>query len=321
MAWRYRLAYLFLGALTLAALGAEVISNDRPLVLKYRGHLYLPALTRYHASVFGVTDRVRMDFKELPLGAEDWAWWAPNPWGPRDSNQGAGLYPAPPGRGNLLGTDDRGRDVLARLIYGYRNSLGFAVLVWLLTTSIAIVVGSLAGFFGGRVDFLSQRAVELVTSVPQLFVLVYLVSLFTPSLGMLVAVSGLLGWTYMSGYVRTEVLQKRQMLFVEAARANGAGILRVLFRHVLPNALGPLWTLAPFGIVDNISALAALDFLGFGLPPPTASWGELLAQGHQYFSTAWWLAVFPTLALFLTLLSITLVGEHVRERSLAKSHA
>lgn len=314
MAWRFRAAYAFLSLITLASLAAELVSNDRPLLLRYHGAWFAPAVRRYHPSAFGIADRVRMNYKTLKLDAGDWAVWPLNPWGPRDRNVTVGLYPARPSVDNLLGTDDRGRDVLARLLYGFRSSLAFALLTWIVTTSIAIVVGSLAGFFGGRVDFLTQRTVELVTSVPQLFVLVYLVSLFTPSLGLLVLVSGALGWTYMSAYVRTEVLQKRQMLYVEAARANGGGVIRVLFRHVLPNALGPLWTLAPFGLVENISALAALDFMGFGLPPPAASWGELLAQGHQYFSTAWWLAVYPTTALFLTLFSITLVGEHLRDR-------
>ena len=317
MALRYRLAYAFLTVVTLASLGAELVSNDRPLLLYHRGHLFAPALRRYHPSLFGVTDRVRMDYKSLSLGAEDWAVWAPNRWGPFDRNGDAGVYPAPPGAQNWLGTDDRGRDVLARLLYGYRNSLTFAVLTWLACTGLAIAVGSLAGFFGGTIDFFSQRAVELVTSVPQLFVLVYLISVVTPSLGILVLVTGCLSWTYLSTYVRAEVLRQRQILFVEAARASGASLGRILLRHLLPNSLGSLWTLAPFVIVENISALAALDFLGFGLPPPAASWGELLAQGHANFSTAWWLALYPTLALFLCLLSISLVGERLREPKLA----
>ena len=314
MATRFRLAYAVLIIFTLASLSAELVSNDRPLVVRHHGDLLFPVLKHYPPERFGQSGRVRTAYREVAFTGADWALWPPNRWGPFERNDRVGLYPSPPATENWLGTDDRGRDVLARLLYGYRNSLGFAVLTWALCTAIAILVGATTGFFGGRVDFLGQRLVELVTSVPQMFVLVYLISLVTPSLSMLVLVTGLLSWTYLSTFVRAEVLRQRQMLFVEAARANGAGVLRTLVRHVLPNSVGTLGTLAPFVIVENISALAALDFLGFGLPPPAASWGELLAQGHANFSTAWWLAVYPTLALVGCLVSISLVGEHLRHR-------
>ena len=228
MSARFRIAYVFLFTLTLASFASEFVSNDRPLLLKYRGELLSPALRHYPPAHFGIEDRVKMSYKDLPLGPDDWAVWPPNRWGPFERNDAAGLYPSAPDARNWLGTDDRGRDVLARLLYGYRNSLGFAVLTFALCTLIAVMVGATTGYFGGRVDFIGQRLVELVTSVPQMFVLVYLITLVTPSLGMLVLVTGLLSWTYLSTFVRAEVLRQRQMLFVEAARANGAGLWRTL---------------------------------------------------------------------------------------------
>jgi len=169
--------------------------------------------------------------------------------------------------------------------------------------------GAITGFFGGTLDLVGQRLVEIVSTVPQLFLVLYLVSLFEPSLGLLIAVTALLDWTYVSYYIRGEVLRVRSHEFVEAAVALGAGRSRTLFRHVLPNALAPIRTLLPFGIVANVGALAVLDYLGYGLPPPAASFGELLLQGQTYFMTAWWLVVFPALALLVTLLSLALSGE------------
>lgn len=286
---------------TAFALTAEVWSNDRPIVMSHQGSLYWPALGSEPMTANGPPDYARM--------RPAWALWPPNRWAPNDSNKTLATYPAPPSAVNWLGTDDRGRDVFARLLYGYRTSLLFAFAAWGACAILGTLFGALTGFFGGASDLIGQRVVEIVATVPQLFLVLYLVSVFEPSLGLLIMVTALLDWTYVSYYIRGEVLRLRAHDFVEAARALGAGRARVLFRHVLPNALSPLRTLLPFGIVANVGALAVLDYLGYGLPPPAASWGELLMQGQTYFLTAWWLVAFPALALLVVLLSLAISGE------------
>lgn len=286
---------------TAVALTSEVWSNDRPIVMSYHGEIYWPALGLEPTSKDGPPDYARL--------RPSWAVWPINLWAPNDSNKALASYPAPPSSVNWFGTDDRGRDVFARLLYGYRTSLFFAFAAWGACAILGTLFGALTGFFGGALDLVGQRVVEIVATVPQLFLVLYLVSVFEPSLPLLILVTALLDWTYVSYYIRGEVLRLRGHEFVEAARALGAGRVRVLFRHVLPNALSPLRTLLPFGIVANVGALAVLDYLGYGLPPPAASWGELLMQGQTYFLEAWWLVAFPALALLVVLLSLAISGE------------
>jgi microcin C transport system permease protein len=169
------------------------------------------------------------------------------------------------------------------------------------------------GYAGGNIDLLGQRLVEVFSTVPQFFLLIIIISIFQPSLWMLIAISAVFGWIMISYYIRAEFLKLRKREFVEAARALGSSHSRLLFKHLLPNSMGPIITFSPFVIAGNIAALASLDFLGFGLPPPTPSWGELLAQAQKYFTVAWWLAVYPSLALFFTLVLFGLVGEGVRD--------
>lgn len=310
---RFLLSYLFLLGIGGIALTAEFWSNDRPLLLSYGGKLHAPFLYRVPPAELGQADTFRADYKTLKLGEGDWALWPVNRWGPYASNKDVAFYPAAPSSANWLGTDDRGRDVTARILYGLRNTLGFAVVVWVFTVLIAVSVGVTTGFLGGWVDFLGQRVVEIIGSVPQLFVLIYLVSLWPSSMGLLVVFTSIFAWTGLSYFVRGEALRQREMEYVEAAKALGMGTMRTILRHVLPNSVGAVLTTAPFMILGNITALTVLDFFGYGLPAPTASLGELLQQGEHYFEIAWWLAVFPIAALVLTLLSISLIGEHLRK--------
>lgn len=292
---------------------APLIANSRPVYLNYKGHSYFPVLKEYHPKEFGITDSFYMDYRKLELTESDTILWPIVKWNPYESNDSVEEYPAPPSNDNWFGTDDRGRDVFTRLLYGYKYSIAFAILVWLISTSVGVVLGGLMGFFGGKVDFLGQRVVEIFNTVPVFLLLLTLISIFKPSLVLLVFISSLFGWMGVSYYARGEFLKNRNLEFVEAARSMGASTKRIIFKHILPNSLGPIITFAPFSIAGGISALAGLDYLGFGLEVPTPSWGELLAQAHKNFTIAWWLAFFPSAALFTSLFLFVLVGDGVRD--------
>ncbi len=310
-----KLALLSLAGLFIAllgSLGAEWIANNKPYVLRYRGHWYLPILSAPSASALGIEGAFQVDFKKLELSSGDWAWFPPVRFDPYESNTEVNAYPSAPSRVNPLGTDDRGRDVFARLLYGFRLSLLYALGTWVITYALGTMLGLAMGFFGGWVDFLGQRAVEVLSSVPQFFLLILLIAIFEPGMTLLVVVTSAFGWIPISYYIRAEALTLRKREFIEAARAIGVPLWRVLFKHLLPNALTPILTFSPFAIAAGITGLAALDYLGFGLSPPTPSWGELLNQAKKNFTTAWWLAFFPSLALFATLSALAFVGEGLR---------
>ena len=279
----------------------------------YGGKVYFPVIKTYHPSTFDqvgfITNYRILDWES----SGNWALWPLVRWNPFESNEGVPRYPYGPTNENWFGTDDRGRDVLARLIYGFRYSIMFAILVWLSSFVIGIAVGAVMGFSGGRVDLFGQRVVEVFESMPTLLLLITLISVFGASLPLLVVFSTLFGWMMISIYTRAEFLKLRKREFVEAALAMGSSKIRVIWKHILPNALGPVITFSPFVIAMAISSLAVLDYLGFGLPPPTPSWGELLNQAQRNFTVAWWLAVFPSLALFSALVVLNLIGEGVRD--------
>ncbi|MCC7441816.1 MAG: ABC transporter permease subunit [Bdellovibrionales bacterium] len=291
---------------------AEFWSNSRPWLLSFKGSLYMPVVKDYHPTVFGITDRLTMDYRSLEMGKSDWAIWPPVPWDPYENNKAVESYPSRPSADNWLGTDDRGRDVMARLLYGFRFSITYAMTVWLVCVVLAIVLGGVMGYAGGWVDLVGQRVVEVMSTVPYLLFLILLISIFRPSLALLIFMTSLFGWITLSYYVRGEFLKNRKREFVEAARAMGASHSRLIFKHILPNSLIPVITTSPFIIAAHIYGLAALDYLGFGLAPPTPSWGELLNQAKSHVTVAWWLAFFPSLALFVTLTLFGMIGEGFR---------
>ncbi len=294
---------------------AEFWANSKPLYLRYQGKSYFPVFVTYHPTEFGVEKTMVTNYREIELdtGRGDRILWPVIKWDPFESNKAVSVYPAAPSEDNWLGTDDRGRDILTRLLYGLRYSITFAVAVWLITFAVGTVLGGMMGYFGGGVDFWGQRIVEVLSTVPQFFLLIIIISIFQPTLLLLILLSSLFGWISISYYVRGEYLKNRKKEFVEAARALGAGHARIFFKHLLPNSLSPIITFSPFVIAGNITALASLDYLGFGLTPPTPSWGELLNQAQKHFSEGWWLAAYPSLALFLTLTMLSLIGEGVRD--------
>lgn len=230
----------------------------------------------------------------------------------------AGLFELKPGVKqpgtfqHLLGTDDRGRDVFARMVYGFRTSLSFALVVTFFCYLIGIIVGALLGYYGGKFDIIMQRFVEIWSAMPFLFTVMIFAAIMIPNFWMLVGILVIFSWMGMTYYIRAEFLREKSKDYVAAARAIGCTDGAIIFRHILPNALTPIISFAPFAVVANIGSLVSLDFLGFGLPAPTPSWGELLGQGLGNLTKPW-LILSPTLAMFLTLLLVSFIGEAIRE--------
>lgn len=297
----------------IATFVSPFIANSKPLIVKHHGTTYFPIFKDYDVEDFGLSDTMTVDYRELKMGPDDYALWPLVQWDPFESNSKVDSYPSPPSEINLFGTDDRGRDVFTRLLYGFKYSITYAVGVWFISLVIGTALGGTMGYFGGKVDFVGQRIVEVLSTVPQFFLLIILISIFTPSLWLLVTISCVFAWIGISYYVRGEFLKNRNREFVEAAKSLGASDFKIIFKHILPNSLTPIITFAPFTIAAEVAGLAALDYLGFGLQVPTPSWGELLAQAQKNYTIAWWLAVYPSIALFVVLVLLNLIGQGVRD--------
>ena len=220
--------------------------------------------------------------------------------------------PAPPSGQNYLGTDDRGRDVLARVIYGFRISVWFALALMVIGVVVGITAGSIQGYFSGKTDLIMQRIIEVWSSMPELYLLIIFASIFQPSIWLLIILLSLFGWMGLSDYVRAEFLRGRNLDYVRAARAMGSSNFTIITRHLLPNSLTPVITFLPFRISGAILALTSLDFLGLGVPPTTPSLGELLAQGKENIE-AWWLSLSAFIVLVGTLMLLIFIGEALRE--------
>lgn len=298
---------------------AEFWANSTPIVMKYQGEIYLPLVKTYHPTVFGREDIFVMDYRSLEFKNGDWAAWPLIQWDPFESNTTVDTYPAPPTKHNLMGTDDRGRDVLTRLLYGLRYSFSFALGGWFFSYLIGIIAGSLAGFFGGKVDLIIMRVVEVIQNMPITLILITIISIFTPNLFVLILFLAAFDWTKIANYMRAQFLQLRKREYVEAARALGASNKKIIFGHILPNALTPIVTFAPFDIAANISYLVFLDYLGLGLQAPTPSWGELLDQAQKYITTAEWLVWYPSAALIIVMTLLINIGLAVRDAFDSKS--
>ncbi|MFN3416800.1 MAG: ABC transporter permease [Caldimonas sp.] len=303
--------------LVVLSLFAEVLSNDRPLLVRYEGRFYLPLLHDYPETVFGgdfetPTDYLDPFIREQLSQGGNWAIYPPNPYGPRTINYFAKEpNPSGPSRDNWLGTDDRGRDMLAQLIYGFRVSVLFALALTAIGVVLGVAAGAVQGFFGGRIDLTMQRLIEIWASMPELYLLIIFSAMFAPSLGLLLVLLSLFGWMGLSDYVRAEFLRNRQMDYVRSARALGVGHAQIIWRHILPNSLTPVVTFLPFRMSAAILALTSLDFLGLGVPPDTPSLGQLLNQGKANID-AWWISLSTFGVLVLTLLLLTFMGDALR---------
>ncbi|MEN9528676.1 MAG: hypothetical protein RI932_549 [Pseudomonadota bacterium] len=296
----------------LAGVGAELVSNSAPIVARINGKTIFPAYFEYDRQTLGLDDAGVIDYRELRPQFE-WSVWPPLKWDPFEIDGEQMEYLSAPSTSHLMGTDAAGRDVFARLLYGTRISLLFGVGFWLITYVVGTVAGLFMGFIGGRVDLYGQRFMEIFGSIPSLMLLLFIASVITPGPILLCLFVCFFGWMGIAQFMRAEALRNRNLTFTEAAVSLGAKRSRLLFTHVLPNSLVPIITFSPAAVIGGIYTLASLDFLGFGVPPPTPSWGELLDQARTNYQVAWWLAVFPSLFLFITILCLNFIGEAVRK--------
>jgi microcin C transport system permease protein len=308
--------WIFVG-LFLVSLLAELIANERPLLVRYDGAFYTPFLTSYPETTFGGEFQTEADYRDSyvqeMIAEKGWIVWPPVPFSYNTVNRNLTVpAPAPPSAENWLGTDDQGRDVAARLIYGFRISVLFGLILCFVSSAVGVVAGAIQGYFGGWTDLLLQRFLEIWSGLPELYLLIILASVITPSFGILLGLLLLFSWTGLVGVVRAEFLRARNFDYVRAARALGATDTVIMFRHVLPNAMVATLTFMPFVLSGSVVALTSLDFLGFGLPAGSPSLGELLAQGKANLHAPW-LGITSFLVIAVMLSLLVFIGEAVRD--------
>lgn len=299
------------------SLFAEFIANERPLLVSYDGNWYFPVLVTYPETTFGGDFPTEAEYRD-PFVAElineqGWMLWPPIRYHYRTINYASeAAAPAPPSADNWLGTDDQARDVLARLIYGFRISVLFGLALTLASSVIGVAVGAMQGYFGGKADLFGQRFIEVWAGLPVLYLLIIMAGFVQPSFWWLLGIMLLFSWTQLVGVVRAEFLRVRNFDYVKAAKALGVSDSTIILRHALPNAMVATVTFMPFILTGSITTLTSLDFLGFGLPPGSPSLGELLAQGKANLQAPWLgLTAFFTLAIMLSLL--VFIGEAARD--------
>ncbi|HJP22414.1 MAG: ABC transporter permease [Alphaproteobacteria bacterium] len=311
--WSFR---IFL-VLFIASLFAEFISNDKPIIINYQGEFLMPVFVSYPETRFGGDFETETDYRdpfviEL-IEKQGWMLWPPVRYSYNTINYELPVpAPAPPSAENWLGTDDQGRDVVARLIYGFRISVLFGFALTVISSAVGVVAGAVQGFFGGWTDLLFQRFIEIWSGLPVLFLLIILASVIQPGFWSLLTLMLMFSWMALVGVVRAEFLRARNFDYVRAAQALGVGNITIMFKHLLPNAMVATVTFMPFILSGSITTLTTLDFLGFGLPPGSPSLGELLAQGKANLQAPWLgISGFFVIAIMLTLL--VFVFEAVRD--------
>jgi microcin C transport system permease protein len=320
---------LFLALLFLSA-SASIVANDRPIVMTYNGGIYFPSVIDYVPNDFGLEGFV-VDYYESEEKFEKNGWmiWPPILQKPFEPNLNFDTLPAPPGSKSVvsasdefpgkkikhaLGTDYGGRDLITRLIYGCRTSLLMAIAITSMSLVLGVILGSLMGFFGGLFDLFVGRLLETLGYFPVIFMIIILVAfLDTPSLAVMSIIFAILGISPFAFYMRGQVLATRKQTFVEAATAIGQVKSKIMFKHILPNAFSPILVLIPFTITSNISFLATIDFLGFGVQPPTASLGAILRSGYEDIENRWWLILYSSIVLITILLLVNFIGDGVRD--------
>lgn len=305
--------FLFFLVITLPA---EFISNDKPLIIRYKNQFYFPVFVDYPESVFGgflLKTDYRDPFIRDEINANGWMVWPPFKYSYRTTNKNPETpVPSPPTIENPLGTDNQSRDVLARLIYGFRTTILFAIILTFFSSLIGIAAGAVQGYFGGIVDLIFQRFIEIWSGLPMFFLLIIIFSLLSPSFWLLLIIMLFFTWAGLSGVVRAEFLRTRNYDYVKAARSLGVSNFNIIRKHVLPNAMVAAITFLPFTFSGAITMMIVLDFLGFGLPLGSASLGELLAQGRANIQAPW-LGIVGVLSIGITLTMVIFIGESVRD--------
>ncbi|CAH0990275.1 Inner membrane ABC transporter permease protein YejE [Sinobacterium norvegicum] len=321
----YYSAVLLVGLLLLSCF-AELLISNRALVVNYQGEFYFPT---YGAVIdgqnFGQQRAFETDYRDLKQTLKDsgegWVIMPPVPYSPTEIDLNLTDFPPyPPSLQHWLGTDTSGRDVLARLVYGFRTAMAFSLILLICNYIIGVSIGCLMGFLGGKVDLFGQRIIEIWSNVPFLYVIMIIASIIVPSFWTLVVLMVLFGWMGITWYMRTVTYREASREYVMAARAIGASQSRILFRHILPNTISLLVTFIPFSIAAGISSLTALDYLGFGLPKTTPSWGDLLAQGTNNLQYEW-IVLSVIVAMTVVLTMVTFIGEAIREAFDPKKYA
>ena len=294
------------------------VSRDA-LIVKYNDNYYFPVFKYYEAATFNQNIAGEANYRLLKKQFQEndnsnFVLLTIYPFSPNENllDETEGAPPHRPSLKHIMGTDDRARDVFSRLAYGFNISISFALIVTFLAYLIGVIVGALQGYFGGIIDILLHRFIEIWTTLPFFFIMIIISSVLVPNFFLLCLILTLFSWAGITYYIRGEFYREKSRDYVTAAVAMGASNKKIIFKHILPNSLTPIISFAPFEIVGNIAALVSLDYLGFGMPPPTPSWGQLIQQGMSNIEY-WWLVAFPLTAQFLTLIAIVFIGEALRE--------
>ena len=321
-------SFIVIMAMIFISILAELLVNKRALIVHYEGRYYFPTYTAMiPGETFGLDYRYETEYRELQErfqaeGSGNWVLMPIIPYDAYENDLRDDQYPPfPPSikERHYMGTDTVGRDVVARLVYGFRIAIFFALLLLLVNYTVGVSIGSAMGFWGGKFDLIFQRIIEIWSNIPFLYVIIIISSIMVPNFFMLILIMSFFGWVGMTWTMRTVTYKEREREYVLAARALGASNLRIIFKHIIPNTIAIIVTFAPFTVSGGIVALTSLDYLGFGLPPPTPSWGELLAQGWANLD-AWWIVASVIVAMLVTLITVTFVGEAVREAFDPKLH-
>lgn len=329
-------SFVIIMTMIVISLFAEVCINSRALVVKYNGKLYFPTYgDLIPGTEFDLNYSYETNYRDLKqefadqkasnpdgLNASNWVIMPLVPFNPYENDLKLNTYPPfPPSfkEKHFLGTDNVGRDILARLVYGFRTAIVFSVVLLLVTYTAGIALGCSMGYFGGKFDLFFQRIIEIWTNVPVLYVIIIIASIVIPSFMILLLIMAFFGWTGMTWVMRTMTYKEKEREYILAVKSLGASNTRIIFKHIIPNTISVIVTYAPFAISGGIVSLTSLDYLGFGLPAPTPSWGELLSQGWQNME-AWWIVTSVVAAMVITLMTVTFVGEGIREAFDPKLH-
>ncbi|MBU1343447.1 MAG: ABC transporter permease subunit [Proteobacteria bacterium] len=314
-------SFVILVAMIFCSFFAEIFINSKALLVYYNGTLYFPTYSRMISGAqFNLGYAYETNYRELKIkfekqGSSNFVILPPVPYNPYENDLKFNSYPPfPPSfkEKHFLGTDNVGRDILARLVYGFRTAIIFSVALLIMNYTIGITIGCSMGYFGGKFDLIFQRIIEIWTNVPFLYVIIIIASIVIPSFMILILIMAFFGWIGITWVMRTMTYKEKEREYILAVRSLGASHARIIFKHIIPNTISVIVTYAPFAISGGIVSLTSLDYLGFGLPAPTPSWGELLSQGSQNME-AWWIVSSVVTALVTTLMAVTFIGEGIRE--------